>query len=110
MFHCCYVDISYVFNTVEPFNADTFGTKLNCPDYRGVHLSGVFVENIYFQTNIALCMITFRGADQYIIMVSRLGPLQTIWIYTMSTFQGVRIEGFHCCVQCVSPSFSSNLV
>ena len=33
--------------TVEPLNADTFGTKQNCPDYRGVHISGVFVENVF---------------------------------------------------------------
>ena len=36
-------------HTVEPLNADTFGTKQNCPDYRGVHISGVFVENVFFK-------------------------------------------------------------
>ena len=27
--------------TVEPLNADTFGTRPKCPVYRGVHISGV---------------------------------------------------------------------
>ena len=30
-----------VVNTVEPLNADTFGTRPKCPVYRGVHISGV---------------------------------------------------------------------
>ena len=34
-------------NTVEPFNADTFGTRLKCPDYRGVHISVIFTETCY---------------------------------------------------------------
>ena len=31
-------------DTVEPLNVDTFGTRLKCPDYRGVHTSGGFTE------------------------------------------------------------------
>ena len=37
-----------------------------------------------------------RVADQYSIMVSRSGPLQTVWKSAVSAFQGVCIEGFHC--------------
>ena len=38
-----------VMYTVEPLNADTFGTKQNCPDYPGVHISVFFVENVFFK-------------------------------------------------------------
>ena len=34
--------------TVEPRFADTFGTMLKCPDYRGVLISGVFIEQAIF--------------------------------------------------------------
>ena len=55
LFLCSYIVIYYS----EPLNADTFGTKQNCPDYRGVHISGFFIyRKCIFQTNIALRMIT----------------------------------------------------
>lgn len=45
---------------VELLNADTFGTKQNCPDYQGVHISGIFCRKCNFKQITTLCVITFK--------------------------------------------------
>ena len=51
--------------TVEPLNADTFGTREKCPDYGGVQISGVFYRKSVLKTILYYCMSTkpnVRGA------------------------------------------------
>ena len=57
----------------NPSNADTSGTHLKCPDYRGVLYSGVGTIN-----------------------VTCLGPRGSVLFVEVYVFQGVRISRFHC--------------